>query len=367
MRLPHPLIAGGGPAGSAIAILLARGGARPMLIERTREPHDVVCGGFLGADAIALLGRLGIDVALLGAHPIHRIRVVAGGREMETHLPFAAAGLSRRTLDATMIAMAAREGAAVERGVTVRAIDLAARRLDLADGTVLESDRLFIATGKHDVRGGGRPVDAPGSDPAIGFRIAITPSPALTAALTGVIELHLFRHGYAGLLLQEDGNANLCLSVAQSRLRDAGGRPETLIPSLGDAPRLGERLDMAVSTGSWSSIARIAYGWRQQAGVDGIFRLGDQAAVIASLAGDGIAIALASAHHASAACLSKGPDGAIDFQHGFSRHVRRPLALAGLLRGAGENGRVAGPLIALLGHCPGLVRLAASATRVGSR
>jgi flavin-dependent dehydrogenase len=362
----RPLIAGGGPAGSAAAILLARGGARPMLIERTREAHDVVCGGFLGADAIALLGRLGIDVAALRARPVDRVRLIAGRRAIETRLPFPAAGLSRRTLDAAMIAMARREGAVVERGITIRQIDPAARRLDLSDSASLESDALFIATGKHDVRGGGRPVDAAGPDPAIGFRIALAPSSALTTALQGVIELHLFAGGYAGLLLQEDGTANLCLSIAQSRLRDAGGRPEALIAALAHAPMLGDRLGMALSTGSWSSIARVAYGWRRQAGTEGIFRLGDQAAVIASLAGDGIAIALASACRASAACLAKGPEGAIDFQHGFSRHVRRPLALAGLLRRAGENNRVAGPLIALLGHCPGLVRLAASATRVGS-
>lgn len=364
MRLPHPLIAGGGPAGSAAAILLARAGLRPMLVERTRQAHDVVCGGFLGVDAIALLGRLGIDVTALGAHHIDRVRLIAGRRMMETHLPFPAAGLSRHTLDAAMIGLAARKGVAVERGITIRQIDPAARRIDLADGTSLESETLFIATGKHDVRGGGRPADAAGSDPAIGFRIALGPSPALTACLTGVIELHLFAYGYAGLLLQEDGSANLCLSIAQSRLREAGGRPETLIAALEDAPMLGDRFGMAESTGSWSSIARIPYGWREQAGMGGVFRLGDQAAVIASLAGDGVAIALASAHLASTAYLGGGAIAAIGFQHDFSRRARRPLGLAGMLRRFGEHRALARSLVGLLGHFPGLVRAAATATRV---
>lgn len=367
MRLPHPLIAGAGPAGSVAAILLARGGHKPMLIERTRDAHDVVCGGFLGADAIALLGGIGIDVAALGAHAIDRVRLIAGKRIVETRLPFPAAGLSRRTLDAAMIAMAGRDGAAIERGVTIRQIDPLARRLDLADGASLETEALFVATGKHDVRGGGRPADAAGPDPAIGFRIALGPSPALTASLSGVIELHLFANGYAGLLLQEDGTANLCLSIAQSRLRAAGGRPETLIAELDDAPLLGDRFAMAGQTGDWSSIARIPYGWRQRSGIDGLFRLGDQAAVIASLAGDGVAIALASGRMASAAFLSGGAGAAAGYQARFGRHVRRPLAVAEMLRGSGQRPALSGPLLGLLALCPTLIRLAASATRVGHR
>ena len=79
MRRTAALIVGGGPAGSATAITLARAGAMPVLIERSLGERDVVCGGFLGWDALAALQRLGLDVEALGARPIHRLRLAGGG------------------------------------------------------------------------------------------------------------------------------------------------------------------------------------------------------------------------------------------------------------------------------------------------
>jgi flavin-dependent dehydrogenase len=364
MRRTYPLIAGGGPAGSAAAILLARGGTRPLLLERSHNSHDVVCGGFLGADAIGLLRRLGIDAFALGAHRIDHVRIIAARHTAETPLPFAAAGLSRRTLDAALIRQAEQDGAAIERGVTIRHIDQHERRVDLADGAAIETESLFLATGKHDVRGSGRPTIAAGADPAIGLRTSLGMSKALTGALNGTIELHLFRHGYAGLLLQEDGRTNLCLSVAQSRLREAGGQPDMLMSALAaEAPYFADRL-AAGTPGKWSTIARIPYGWRERTTTNGIFRLGDQAAVIASLAGDGIAIALASGQAAVRAWQTGGAGAAPGYQANFGRQTRRPVGIAGLIRGAGENAMLAGPFVSLLRHAPALLRLAASATRV---
>jgi len=366
MRREAALIAGGGPAGAAAAILLARGGTRPLLLERSRDAQDVVCGGFLGVDAITLLAGLGIGVEALGARPIRRARLVAGQRVAEAGLPFPAAGLSRRTLDAALLARAAEQGARIERGVAIRRIEPAARRLHLADATAVTADALFLATGKHDLRGLARPESVVG-DPALGLRVRLDPSPAFAAALAGVIELHLFRHGYAGLLLQEDGGANLCLSVAQSRLKAAGGQPARLIETLArEAPLLAERFGMARSSGPWSSVARVPYGWRARQGEPGLFRLGDQSAVIASLAGDGIAIALASATGAARRFLDGGADAGPAFQREFARHARRPVEVANLLRQAGETPWIAGPMIGLFAHMPGLVRRAAALTRIGA-
>lgn len=366
MRRQATVIAGGGPAGAAAAILLARGGAEPLLLERSREAQDVVCGGFVGVDAITLLARLGLDVEALGARAIHRARLVARGRIAEADLPFRAAGLSRRTLDAALLSRAAEQGIAIERGVTIRRIDPAARRLHLADETIIAADALFLATGKHEVRGVARAV-AEGGDPALGLRIRLDPSPKLAAALDDVIELHLFRHGYAGLLLQEDGGINLCLSVAQSRLKAAGGQPARLIGALSrEAPLLAERFAMARSGGPWSSVARVPYGWRARRGEPGLFRLGDQSAVIASLAGDGIAIALASAAEAARNFLDGGAYAAPAYQTEFARRARRPVGLANLLKRVSETPWMAEPLIGLFAQMPGLVRRAAALTRIGA-
>ena len=89
----------------------------PLLIERSADERDVVCGGFLGWDALARLRQLGLDVDALGAKPIHRLRLVAGNKVVERPLPKPAAGLSRRRLDAALLRLAE---AGIGAGVRVR-------------------------------------------------------------------------------------------------------------------------------------------------------------------------------------------------------------------------------------------------------
>src|SRR4051812_36783479 len=80
VRRASALIVGGGPAGASAAIALARGGAAPVLIDRSPAERDLVCGGFLGWDALAALQRLRPHLAPLRARPIRPPRLVAGPR-----------------------------------------------------------------------------------------------------------------------------------------------------------------------------------------------------------------------------------------------------------------------------------------------
>ncbi|WP_156680614.1 NAD(P)/FAD-dependent oxidoreductase [Sphingomonas profundi] len=354
-----PIVVGGGPAGAAAALLLARAGTPPLLVERSREARDVVCGGFLGWDALAALDRIGVEAAALGARPIGRLRLIAGRRSAESRLPGRAAGLSRYALDAALLRAAAAAGARIERGLAVRAAE--GLRLRLADGAELTADALFLATGKHDLRGLARPREAGGDDPAVGLRARLRPGRALAAALAGTIELHLLDRGYAGLLVQEDGSINLCLSVKRSRL---GAGPEALLASLAaDAPALAARIAGAEDAPAWAAIAAVPYGWRTGETMPGLFRLGDQAAVIASLAGDGVAIALASGRLAAAHHARAGAGGAPAYQRAFAAHAARPLRLASGLRTIAEG--PARALLPPLAGVPGLAGLLARLTRIG--
>ncbi len=362
MRRTGALIVGGGPAGAAAAIALARAGAAPELIERSAGPRDVVCGGFLGWDALDALKRLGIDAASLGARPISRVRLVAGRRVVEAALPKAAAGLSRRTLDEALLAAAEAAGARVSRGRAVRAAE-GPRRVRLDDGEEIEADALFLATGKHELRGLARPLDGRREPAAAGIRTALPPSAALHETIGGVIELHLFDGGYAGLLLQEDGSANFCLSISRARLAAAGG-PDSLLGALvRDAPILAERL--GGGSRAWDAVAGVPYGWRASGGEAGLFRLGDQAAVIASIAGDGVAIALASGLGAGEAWRRGGAEGAAAWQQSFAAEARRPVGVAEALRHAAERPGRRRALLGLVAAVPALLPLAARLTRIG--
>ncbi|MEA2999754.1 MAG: hypothetical protein QOK17_1587 [Sphingomonadales bacterium] len=360
MKRAAALILGGGPAGAAAAIALAQAGVRPRLIERTPGAHDKVCGGFLGWDSLAALRRLGVDPSQLGAPPITRLRLLSATATVETRLPHAAAGLSRRTLDEAMLAAARAAGAHVERGRGVRAADPAARTVRLEDGEDLAGDALLLATGKHELRGAARPRDS-SRDP-VGLRTALSPSPRLEQMLEGAIELHLFDGGYAGLLIQEDGCANLCLSVARHRIKRAGGIPKLIRQLGGELPALKDRLAAGEPMG-WSAISGVPYGWHAAATEPGLYRLGDQGAVIASLAGDGIAIALASGREAALALL-EGAD-APAYQARLSARAARPLAVAEALRWAAEHPWPRAALMGLIGAFPALPGLAARLTRIG--
>ena len=94
-------------------------------------------------------------------------------------------------------------------------------RLD--DGEEMAADALFLATGKHELRGAAR-ADRRPRPVSVGPARRAAASPAWPERWPATIELHLYDGGYAGLLLQEDGAANLCLSVARARMARRAAR-----------------------------------------------------------------------------------------------------------------------------------------------
>lgn len=357
MRRP-PLILGGGPAGSAAAITLAAGGARPVVIERTSTPGDAICGGFLSWRTLEALARLGVEADALNHARVTRLRLFTRTRVVETSLPAPGIGVSRARLDALLLDRAARSGAGIERGVTIRAMTDGAART--ADGATLSADALFLASGKHDIRGSTRPAAARGADPTLGLRTRRIGGAARQVG--DAIELHLFDRGYAGVVMQEDGSANICLAIHRSRLTEAGD-PDRLLHALAaEVPAFGERL--AGDAAPIDAIANVPYGWRARHGMDGLFRLGDQAAVIPSLAGEGMGIAIASGASAARAWLA-GEAGAA-WQQRFAAQTARPLMVAGAVRAMAERpGRFAAllPIAARLG----VIDAVAAATRIAHR
>jgi len=358
VRRTAALIVGGGPAGAAAAIRLAAAGARPLLVERHPDA-DALCGGFVSWRTLDRLTRLGVDPDALNRDRLTRVTIFAGDRVREATLPRPALGVSRRRLDTLLRDAAMRSGAGIETGVTVRHV--AGLAVHLADGTAITPDALFLATGKHDLRGLARPAAARGSDPTLGIRVRLSPTPALRRLLDGRIELHLFDRGYAGIALQEDGSANVCMAVHRSRLHDAGS-PADLLATLGrQLPRLGERLAHLAPDTPVDAIANVPYGWRQRTGTPGLFRLGDQAGVIPSLAGEGMGIALASGIDAAEAWRLGGPAAAVAWQARFARHLRRPMAVAAGVRRIAESS-LSAPIVAMMPA--GLIQVMAHATRM---
>ena len=363
MRRTAALIVGGGPAGASAAITLARAGVPHLLVERSRETGDAICGGFLSWRTLESLERLGIAPEALGPARVTRVRLLAGDHMVETRLPRPAHGVSRHLLDSVLLARAIEAGSAVERGVSVRSLDGLTTRLD--DGAALTASTLFLASGKHDVRGAARPAEARGDDPVLGLRVRLAATPGLDRLIGDSIELHLFDRGYVGIVRQEDGSANCCMAVHRSAML-AAGSPAALLDRLArDHPRLGERFAHRTGTEAIDAIANVPYGWRATRGEARLYRLGDQAGVIPSLAGEGMGIAIASGIRAGNAFLKNGGDGAVRFQRDFARATARPIRMAGLVRDAAERPALTLAALPVLAHIPALIDIIASLTRIG--
>jgi flavin-dependent dehydrogenase len=328
------LVIGGGPAGAAAAARLAAGGLRVVLCERQAEPHPQVCGEYVSAAAAAELDQLGLPPCRLGARPLARARI--WGSDLVAELPASGHGLSRARLDRILLAHARQCGADVRAGVAVRKLEQGRGICSaaLGDGARIESPTVVLATGKHDLRGHTRP--ARGARPFIGFKMHCRLHADQAAALGDAVELFLYDGGYAGLQPIETGAANLCFIASAEFLRGGTDAWTTALARLRSAaPTLDVRLhDARLLWPRPASIARVPYGYlcANHAAADGLYRVGDQAAVIPSFTGEGIAIALRSARLAAAAVLAA--DGAERYAAVLRRDLRGALRRSGLLAAA---------------------------------
>lgn len=345
-----PLVLGAGPAGCAAAVALAREGFRPTLLDRSEEVGDPLCGGFMSWRTLAQLDALDIATGDLGGKSVDHLRVFAMEKEVRCPLPHPALGLSRHALDTRMRQAALAAGARLE-------IDTVSR---LSPGTAhgqrrdLSAESIFLATGKHDVRGHSRPRRA--EDPALGLRVRLPWDETRNALIGSAIELHLFRGGYAGIVLQEGGSANVCLALRKSALARYGGTPANVLEQLANENRdLADRLGTDWHASRIEGIGAVPYGFIARETLHGLYRLGDQAAVIPSLAGEGMAIAVASGTTAARHWIANGANGAPGFQRAFAARAHTPVQLARAARVLAETRIGATAAMALARLLPGLL------------
>ena len=209
-----PVIAiGGGLAGAAFALELARNGYRVIVLERSRGPRHTVCGEFLSEEAQVVLGWFGLNPVALGATTVTHLRLVKGERQATTLLPFKGNGLSRFRLDETLLGAAERAGAEVVRGALVTGVDSNSGGLSVrTQENVWKASAVALGTGKHPLRGFLRPASS-----MVGFKLHLDPTAAASEALTGIVQLVFFRGGYVGACLVEDGILSVAW-VMQARL-----------------------------------------------------------------------------------------------------------------------------------------------------
>jgi flavin-dependent dehydrogenase len=291
------------------------------------------------------------------------VRIASAQRIVQTELPFAAMSLTRKCLDEALLDHALHVGATVRRGMRVMSVQRENGHWRVAvDGAEdILAKTVFLATGKHDLPGHPRPEGVQRN--FVGFKLHLRLAPEQAAALAGHIELTLFRGGYAGLACVEDGAASLGWIVQRDELQRLGGVDGILQAMKQQNPQLAQRLQGAEPLfAKPMAISPIPYGFVRSTADDGVWSLGDQAAVIPSFTGDGMSIALHSGRLAAAMYLA-GKDAAL-YQRTLAAQLRRQVWLATMI----SRGLVWTPsramMIAAMRAWPRTIAWAAGHTRI---
>ena len=288
------IVVGAGPGGSAAAYFLARAGAKVLLVERREYPIDKVCGEFWSHEGVAVLRRMGLGEALAEFPSLTRVQISdVSGRLWNSPLPLAGMGGSRFRLDSLLVERCREVGVETRLGTQVRSVEgNAATGFVVVVGRGAQEERwksrlVVAACGKNGhLPGGGRGKSERGPG-YVGIKVH-------AEGTTGdAVELHSFLGGYLGLGAVEGGRTNLCLLVQGDVFKQCGGKIENLMSEVVGSNKLlhNKLIDLSVDWSQAIYAANLHFGIRAWSR-SGVVQVGDAAAAVAPLCGDGMSMAL---------------------------------------------------------------------------
>ncbi len=307
-------VVGGGPAGSTVAALLARGGRDVVLLEKSRHPRFHIGESLLPCN-VALFERLGVrdQVDAIGM-PKWGVEFVSPLHPQPSYVEFANAWdktapmawqVRRSELDQLLFDHAAAQGARACQGCEVDRVDVD------ADGATLHA---------RDDNGGQRTlrarvvVDATGRDTLLARQFGDKRrnprhnSAALFGHYTGAVRLDgdklagnisifWFRHGWIWFIPLADGTTSVGAVCAPQYLKSRGAKPlaDFFADTIAMVPALAERLrDATLVDGKVHATGNYAYGTARAAG-ERWLRVGDAFAFIDPVFSSGVYLAMSNA------------------------------------------------------------------------
>jgi menaquinone-9 beta-reductase len=300
------LIIGAGPAGCIAAILLARGGRKVTLIEQHRFPREKVCGECLSSLGQGVLERLGFRELLnsLGAVPLKRACLHdQRGLTRALPLPRTMWGISRSCFDQALLNLARDAGGIVLQPARCEGLQCDAEA-PVAEVRDLSTNRVQVMTAAHVFIAEGK-----------GSLLPHRPRPTADLGIKGhfidvngprdAVELFALPGHYTGLAAIEQQRWNLAMSIPADRVAEVGGDVDRLLCSMMQQnPVLRSRLTGARRVGRWltSPLPRFSVrsGWPAR-----VIPLGNAAAALEPIGGEGMGLAMRSAEIAATHLLDR--------------------------------------------------------------
>ncbi|MCX6134527.1 MAG: NAD(P)/FAD-dependent oxidoreductase [Ignavibacteriales bacterium] len=372
------VVIGGGPAGATVALQLARAGYSVCLVERRTFPREILCGEFLSHEVVGITRDLGIESEFLSLGPARISRFTLcpdRGPMFSELLGFAGYGMKRGAFDELLLNTAARNGVKLLQPAEADDILRSADGFEIhcrMDGAplILYSRWCICAYGKTsplDKRLGRQCAGARTQMNGMKFHV---PSEALVGIDEDEIRIFAGPGMYCGVNHVGNGFATICFLERRSgddvppraRLRELMRANPHFADVMGGSGIATAERAQVYGTGN------IFFGARNLV-ENGIFMIGDAGRVISPLAGDGISMAMQSAHMLGRLFLdarSSTPD-----ERALEAEYRRrwELMFNSRIRAAAALQRIvlSTPLrrfgVALLSLSPSLLRSAISLTR----
>lgn len=312
------IVIGAGPAGSLASVLAARAGWSVTLVEQQNFPRDKVCGECLSALGLEVLDRAGLLNRLerAGMVPLRRAIIWStAGQALSLPLGRAMAGLTRAALDTALRDAAIEAGARILQPARCEAIvagnvpSIRFRHLTSNVVEKMEADVIIVADGKGAITAGMvRPVNG---DLGVKSHWSGVDGPA------DAIELFGLKGHYVGLARVESDRWNLAMSVPKQLVKSLRGNlDELLTRALEQNGEFARRLCRAARVSPWHSSPLPRYGvaphWPM-----GIVPIGNAAAALEPIGGEGMGLALRSAELAIEQLSSPGRFNAGELQRRY--------------------------------------------------
>lgn len=384
-RLEKIIIAGGGPAGSSLAIRLATRGFDVTLVERERFPRHKVCGEFISPECLAYFDELGVREQMLasgGTLITTTVFFEAGGRGIEVPSTWLGAGgsalsLSRAEMDHRLLQRARTVGVKVREETSVIGSNQEAGRIasiNVRCGTAasepLEADIFVDATGRARVlsrltekRSERDKKGARKGEKLVGFKVHLRNA----NIEPGCCEIYSFPGGYGGLSRIENGLANHCFLVESEIVREMKGDADRIVEEIVyKNKRAFAALRGTKKVADWLAVSVDGFGVKTLNPAAKVLTVGDSAAFIDPFTGSGMLMALESSELLAALVSRHSHDPerlAAEYRLAFRQRFTARLRVCALLRRAALAPGAAKAIISLLRTSSAARHLVARSTR----